>query len=42
MQINEFDYQSLDAVFDDYKEQKILNGEMDLNKIHGANVGSKF
>lgn len=44
MQINEFDYQSLDAVFGDYKErvQKILNGEMDLNKIHGANVGSKF
>ena len=35
MQINEFDYQSLDAVFGDYKErvQKILNKEMDLNKL---------
>jgi hypothetical protein len=35
MHINEFDYQSLDAVFGDYKErvQKILNEEMDLNKL---------
>ena len=35
MQINEFDYQSLDAVFGDYKErvQKILNEKIDLNKL---------
>ncbi|WP_143774372.1 hypothetical protein [Niastella vici] len=35
MQINEFDYQSLDALFGDYKEraQKLLNEKIDLNKL---------
>jgi len=37
MQINEFDYQSLDALFGDYKEraQKKLNEELDLRKLSG-------
>jgi hypothetical protein len=41
MQINEFDYQSLDALFGDYKErvQTILDGEVDLNKL--AEVSKK-
>lgn len=35
MQVNEFDYQSLDAIFGDYKErvQEILNEEIDLKKL---------
>jgi len=35
MQINEFDYQSVDALFGDYKEraQKLLNEKIDLNKL---------
>jgi hypothetical protein len=35
MQVNEYDYQSLDALFGDYKAraQKILNEEIDLKKL---------
>ncbi len=35
MQVNEYIYQNLDAVFGDYKErvQKLLNEEIDLKKL---------
>jgi len=35
MQVNEYDYQSLNALFGDYKErvQKLLNEEIDLKKL---------
>jgi hypothetical protein len=41
MQVNEYDYQSLDALFGDYKEraQNLLHEEMDLKKL--SEIGQK-